>query len=75
MKRNLSIKEEKPRKNTNFAGSGMAIGATIGMMFGLMLFESQAMGCAFGAALGLVIGAAIDAQESHDTDIDEKLYK
>ncbi|MDO9545963.1 MAG: hypothetical protein Q7J07_04325 [Pelolinea sp.] len=63
MKQN-SEKRENPLKATNFTGSGMAIWAAIGMVFGLMLFESQAIGCAFGAALGLVIGAAIDVQGS-----------
>lgn len=71
MKQNLSKKEEKSREDTNYAGSGLAIGAAIGIMFGLMLFEKQAMGCVIGAALGLVIGASIDAQKSHYPDIDE----
>ncbi len=62
MKQNLN-KQENSRRNTNFAGSGMVIGAAIGMIFGMLLFESQAIGCVFGAALGLVIGAAIDAQK------------
>jgi uncharacterized membrane protein len=44
-----------------YAGSGLAVGAAIGMIFGLMLFENLALGCAIGAALGLIVGAAIDA--------------
>jgi len=62
MKRNSS-KGEASRKTAYYAGAGLAIGAAIGMIFGLMLFENQAMGIAIGAALGLVIGAAIDAHE------------
>lgn len=65
MKQNSNKKEEKKRKDISFAGSGIAIGAAIGMIFGLLLFESQAIGCAFGAALGLLIGAVIDAQKRH----------
>ena len=63
MKQNLSKKEEKSREDTNYAGSGLVIGAATGMIFGLVLFENLAVGCVIGAALGLVIGAAIDAQE------------
>jgi len=44
-----------------YVGAGMVIGAAIGMIFGLMLFENLALGSAIGAAVGLVIGAAIDA--------------
>lgn len=48
-------------KSVYYAGTGLAIGAAIGMIFGLMLFENLALGCATGAALGLIVGAAIDA--------------
>jgi len=58
-----SSKKVNSRKTTYFAGAGLAIGAAIGMIFGLMLFENQALGCAIGAAVGLVMGAAIDAHE------------
>jgi len=49
----------------------LAIGAAIGMMFGLMLFENLAWGSGIGAGVGLVFGAAIDAQMRHRTDSDE----
>jgi len=62
MKQN-SRKGEKSRKTVYYAGSGLAIGAAIGMIFGLMLFEDMAWGSGIGAAVGLLIGAAIDAQE------------
>ena len=61
MKQNSS-KGENSRKTAYVAGSGLAIGAAIGMIFGLMLFENLAWGCVIGAAMGLVMGAAIDAQ-------------
>ena len=59
-----SSKGENSRKTVYYAGSGLAIGAAIGMIFGLMLFENLAQGSAIaiGAAVGLVIGAAIDVQ-------------
>jgi len=63
-----SSKGENSRKAVYYAGSGLAIGAAIGMIFGLMLFENLAPGCAIGAALGLVIGAAIDAYGRRETD-------
>ena len=70
MKQNSS-KGENSRRTTYYAGAGLAIGAAIGMVFGLMLFENQALGCAFGAALGLVMGAAPDAQGHHKSDSHE----
>jgi len=63
-----SSKGADPRKTVHYAGAGLVIGAAIGMIFGLMLFESLALGSAFGAAVGLVMGAAIDAQGRHETD-------
>ena len=69
-----SSKGENSRKTAYYAGSGLAIGAAIGMIFGLMLFENLAWGCVIGAALGLVIGAAIDAQGHHETDPGEQSH-
>ena len=56
-----SSKERASRKSEYYAGSGLAVGAAIGMIFGLMLFEELALGGTIGAALGLMVGAAIDA--------------
>ena len=64
-------KGRSSRKTAYYAGSGLAIGAAIGMVFGLMLFENLAWGCVIGAAVGLVVGAAIDAQRHHETDSGE----
>jgi len=58
-----SSKKEDSRKAAHYAGAGMAIGAAIGMIFGLLLFENLAWGCVIGTAVGLVMGAAIDAHE------------
>ena len=46
-----SSKGENSHKTAYHAEAGLAIGAAIGMIFGLMLFEN------------LVMGAAIDAHE------------
>ena len=62
MERN-SGKGKNSRKTVYHAGAGLAIGAAIGMIFGLLLFENLALGCVIGAAVGLVMGAAIDAHE------------
>lgn len=64
-------KGRSSRKTAYYAGSGLAIGAAIGMIFGLMLFENMAWGCVIGAAIGLVIGAVIDAQGHHEADSGE----
>ena len=67
-----SSKGENSRKTAYYAGAGLAIGAAIGMIFGLLLFENLALGSTIGAAGGLVIGAAaIDAQGRRETDSDE----
>jgi uncharacterized membrane protein len=50
-------------KTAHYGGARLAIGATIGMISGLMLFENLALGPAIGAAVGLVMVAAIDAHE------------
>jgi len=63
-----SSKGEMSRKTVHYAGAGLAIGAAIGMIFGLMLFENLALGCVVGAAAGLLIGAVVDAQGRHETD-------
>ncbi len=65
-------KGRSSRKTVYYAGSGLAIGAAIGMIFGLMLFENLALGSAIGAAVGLVMGAAIDAQGRRETDSDDR---
>jgi uncharacterized membrane protein len=62
MKKNSSMRE-KSRKIVRHAGAGLAIGAAIGMIFGLMLFENLALGYAIGTVVGLMIGAAIEARE------------
>jgi uncharacterized membrane protein len=66
-----SSKGENSRKTVYTTGTGLAIGAAIGMILGLMLFENLAWGCVVGAAVGLVIGGAIDAQGRHKMDSDE----
>jgi len=62
MKQNSS-KGQNSRKTVYYAGAGMAIGAAIGMIFGLLLFENLPWGCVIGTAVGLVMGAAVDAHE------------
>ena len=66
-----STRRENSRKTVYTTGTGLAIGAAIGMIFGLMLFENLAWGCVIGAALGLLIGAAIDSQGRRKIDSDE----
>ena len=66
-----SNKGRSSRKTAYYAGPGLAIGAVVGMIFGLMLFENLAWGPAIGAAVDLVIGAPIDAQTRHETGSDE----
>ena len=42
-------------------GVGIAVGAAIGMIFGLVLFDDWWWGPVVGTAAGLIIGAVADA--------------
>ena len=52
-----------------YTGSGLAIGAALGIMFGLMLFENLATGAVIGAGLGLIIGAIVDARDGRQIHV------
>lgn len=60
-----SSKGDDTRKIVYYAGAGLVIGAAIGMILGLLLFEDLALSLGFGAAVGLMIGAMRDAQGRH----------
>jgi uncharacterized membrane protein len=63
-------KKEAAKTHYYYAGSGLAIGAGIGSIFGMLLFENLAMGAGFGAAMGLIIGAVIDSQRQAEQNPD-----
>ena len=50
---------QKPKcwRVAKYAGSGMAIGAAVGLLFGLMLIEGGMVFPVAGAVFGAVIGA------------------
>lgn len=56
--------ESRPDKKnkTTYVGLGISIGAAIGFIFGIILFDEMIYGAGIGVALGLIAGAAIDAQ-------------
>ena len=60
-----SSKKENSRKTAS--GAGLAIGAAIGIIFGLLLFDNVGVGLAIGVAVGMLI----DAQGRHETGSDE----
>lgn len=65
--------EQKPndkqkRFDPNYRGSGMAIGAALGLIFGMLLFDKIALGLVFGAAIGLVIGSIVDMQAKKERE-------
>jgi len=45
-----------------FAGSGIALGAALGLLFGLMLLGNVAFGSLAGVVIGAVIGLGYEAQ-------------
>jgi len=46
-----------------YTGAGIPIGAALGFIFGMLLFDNLIFGAGLGAALGLIIGASFDAQQ------------
>ena len=42
-------------------GVGIALGASLGVVFGLLVFDNLALGLGLGAALGLLVSSGIDA--------------
>jgi uncharacterized membrane protein len=56
--------DKKPKdRKILYAGFGISVGAALGMIFGMLLFENLIFGAGIGATLGLIIGASIDAQQ------------
>ena len=59
--------DKKPKdKKFLIAGAGLPIGAALGFIFGMLLFENLIFGAGIGAALGLIVGAIIDAQRGQE---------
>ena len=54
--------EKKKKPALFYSDSGLVIGAALGLIYGLLLFDEMALGLVFGVAVGLVIGAILDAQ-------------
>jgi len=54
------IKNPQPKRRGIYTGSGIVIGAAIGLIFGFLLLENIVSGLIIGAAAGLIIGAIID---------------
>ena len=52
---------QKTGRPIPYSGTGTAIGAALGLIFGLML-DNLTLGVLGGAAIGLVVGAIVDAQ-------------
>lgn len=51
-------------KKLMYAGVGIAIGAAIGFIVGLILFDNMVLGTGAGAGIGLIMGAVIDLQKN-----------
>jgi uncharacterized membrane protein len=55
-------KDQQQKRKTSYTGIGIALGAPLGLIFGLLLFDNNGLGIVLGAALGVVIGAIADVQ-------------
>ncbi|MBE0409164.1 MAG: hypothetical protein IBX69_05460 [Anaerolineales bacterium] len=51
---------QRSKKRGIYTGSGIVIGAAIGLIFGLLLLENIVVGLIIGAAAGLILGAIMD---------------
>jgi uncharacterized membrane protein len=57
------LKDPQPDKSSNQIGLGLAIGAGVGTLLGI-IFDNLSIGITFGAALGLVFGAALSQKKN-----------
>jgi uncharacterized membrane protein len=55
-------KKEKPNRAVLYGAYGAGTGATLGMLFGLMLFENMPLGLLAGVIVGFLVGAAYSTQ-------------
>ncbi len=54
-------KKDGDKRDDSLAGLGISVGAALGLIFGMLLFDNIALGIGLGTALGLFIGGAIKA--------------
>ena len=54
--------DKETQSNPNYQGRGMAIGAALGLIVGMLLFDEIALGLVLGVAIGLGIGSIVDMQ-------------
>jgi uncharacterized membrane protein len=59
----IEPKDPQPEKLSNQIGLGIAIGAGVGTLLGIV-FDNLSVGITFGAALGLVFGAALSQKNN-----------
>ena len=50
------------RQTVVYTGTRIALGAGLGMLFGLMLLSNLPLGVMLGAVAGLLVGAVVDMQ-------------
>lgn len=56
----MKNKERHRNKLYAFAGGGMFLGAAVGILLGMLLFDNPWYGLIIGAVLGLIIGGGIE---------------
>ncbi len=54
---------EKERPASGYMATYMCLGLSVGMCFGLSLFDNLAMGMCLGMATGICLGVGLDSQE------------
>ena len=56
--------ENNGGKRPSSTGTGVALGASLGAIFGLLVLDNLALGAALGVMIGIVISAIADAQSA-----------
>lgn len=57
----MAASSSTKKQHRHFAGPAAALGAAVGILFGLLLGKSTAVGIFVGSALGFLLGASVDA--------------
>lgn len=57
-----SGKHPEPKGKTDYNGAVLAIGAALGLLFGMLLFQNHFYGGAIGALFGFFVGVIIEIQ-------------
>lgn len=62
----MDQEKQKHEEQRSVMGQWIAIGMSVGGIFGMMLMDNFGLGVAMGLAMGTALGAAFDQQNKQD---------